>query len=150
VPLQQFFRAYKQIDKKKEEYIEKIMFAIPTGKYLVNFEKVSKRRNLDIAAVNTAIKIEFDGVIISTASLAAGGVAPIPAFLKNASLLLKGKIPDEDLVEEVVDIARKEVKPITDARGTAAYKKQLLGQLIKAHFIQLFPALDVKQLIGKA
>ena len=150
VPLQQFFRAYKQIDKKKEEYIEKIMFAIPTGKYLVNFEKVSKRRNLDIAAVNTAIKIEFDGVIISTASLAAGGVAPVPAFLKNASLLLKGKIPDEDLVEEVVDAARKEVKPITDARGTAAYKKQLLGQLIKAHFIQLFPALDVKQLIGKA
>ena len=150
VPLQQFFRAYKQIDKKKEEYIEKIMFAIPTGKYLVNFEKVSKRRNLDIAAVNTAIKIEFDGVIISTASLAAGGVAPVPAFLKNASLLLKGKIPDEDLVEEVVDAARKEVKPITDARGTAAYKKQLLGQLIKAHFIQLFPALDVKQLVGKA
>jgi len=147
--LQQFFKAYKQIDKNKEEYIEKIMFEIPASKYLVNFEKVSKRRNLDIATVNTAIKIEMEGDIIIHASLSAGGVAPVPAYLKNASLLLKNKKANEDLVEEVVAAARREITPISDARGTAAYKKQLLGQLVKAHFIQLFPALDVKKLIGK-
>ena len=148
VALQQFFKAYKQIDKTQEEYIEKISFEIPGGQYLFNFEKVSKRRNLDIASVNTAIKIEMKADIVLSASLSAGGVAPIPFFLQNAAAVMKNKKVDEDLVEEVVEAARREITPISDARGTARYKKQLLGQLIKAHFIQLFPALDVKQLLA--
>jgi len=148
VALQQFFEAYKQVDKTKEEYIEKISFEIPRNKYLFNFEKVSKRRNLDIASVNAAVKIEMNGDIVLSASLSAGGVAPVPFFLQHASALLKNKKIDEYLVDEVVEAARREVTPISDARGTAAYKKQLLGQLIKAHFIQLFPALDVKQLLA--
>ena len=40
-----------------------------------------------------------------------------------------------------------EISPISDARGSAAYKKLLLGQLIKAHFITLFPALNVEKLL---
>jgi len=150
VALQHFFKGYKNIDKSKDEYIEKILFNIPATSYKINFEKVSKRRNLDIASVNTAIKIEMEGNIITHASLSAGGVAPIPAYLKNASALLKGKIPDEDLVEEVVAAAQNEIAPISDARGTASYKKHLLGQLVKAHFIELFPALNVKKLIGQS
>ena len=150
LPLRQFFKAYKQIDKKQEEYIEKIMFEMPAGKCMINFEKVSKRRNLDIASVNTAIKITMEDDIVTAASVAAGGVAPVPAFLKNASLQLTGQRISEDLVTTVVEAARREITPISDARGTADYKKQLLGQLIKAHFIELFPALDVQQLMAKA
>ena len=32
-----------------------------------------------------------------------------------------------------------EISPISDARGTAEYKRLLLRQLIFAHFILLFP-----------
>ncbi|MEO5684941.1 MAG: FAD binding domain-containing protein [Chitinophagaceae bacterium] len=147
VNLRDFFLAYKKTAATKEEFIEKILFDIPARQYFINFEKVSKRRNLDIATVNTAIKIEMENDVIKSATLSAGGVAPVPFFLQNAAVLLKGKRMGESLVEEVINAARNEVRPISDARGTADYKRQLLGQLIKAHFIVLFPALDVKQLL---
>ncbi len=149
IPLQQFYKGYKTTDRAPQEYIEKIMFPIPAVRYLVNFEKVSKRRNLDIATVNTAIKIELKEDVVVRAALAAGGVAPVPAFLKNASALLKGQTINEELVSAVVSAAQQEVAPISDARGTALYKKQLLGQLIKAHFIELFPALNAEKMIGR-
>jgi xanthine dehydrogenase small subunit len=34
-----------------------------------------------------------------------------------------------------------EISPISDVRGSAEYKKLLLNQLIKAHFLKLFPQL---------
>jgi xanthine dehydrogenase small subunit len=35
-------------------------------------------------------------------------------------------------------MARLEVTPISDVRGTAGYKRLLLGQLVLAHFSVLF------------
>ena len=44
-------------------------------------------------------------------------------------------------------MAQSEITPISDARGSEDYKRLLLGQLIKAHFITLFPELQVYKLI---
>jgi len=41
-----------------------------------------------------------------------------------------------------------EISPISDARGTAAYKRLLLGQLIKAHFLTIFPKPVCRGAIG--
>jgi xanthine dehydrogenase small subunit len=53
---------------------------------------------------------------------------------------------EEAVIREAIEIARAEISPISDARGTADYKSLLLGQLIKAHFLTLFPGLEVKKL----
>ena len=53
------------------------------------------------------------------------------------------KILEEKLVYEAIAVAQTEVQPISDARGTEAYKRLLLQQLIKAHFVTLFPALQI-------
>jgi xanthine dehydrogenase small subunit len=45
-------------------------------------------------------------------------------------------------------MAHTEILPISDARGTKEYKRLLLGQLIKAHFITLFPSLETTNLIS--
>ena len=63
----------------------------------------------------------------------------MPAYLSKTSALLGGRVLDESLVLEAIQAARAEIAPISDARGTAAYKSLLLGQLIKAHFLTLFP-----------
>ena len=147
VPLRDFFKGYKQLDKKPGEFIEKIRVDMPAGECYVHFEKVSKRRNLDIATVNTAIKLMVEDGVIGHCSLAAGGVAPVPAYLAQTSAFLEGKKITEALVEEAALVAQQEITPISDARGTAAYKKQLLGQLVKAHFITLFPWLNTAYLL---
>jgi xanthine dehydrogenase small subunit len=147
LPLREFYLGYKVLNKRPEEWIEKIIFDLPSTDERCNFEKVSKRTCLDIASVNTAIRLRVRGGRIEDAHLAAGGVGPIPAYLAKTSAALRGQRPDESLVLEAARLARTEIQPISDARGTAAYKTLLLGQLIKAHFLTLFPELRAEQLL---
>ncbi len=60
---------------------------------------------------------------------------------------MKEKSVSVELVLEAIEIAQSEVAPISDARGTADYKRLLLSQLIIAHFVKLFPELEVERLL---
>lgn len=136
--LRNFYRGYKKIDKEEDEYIKEIRFPIPQNKMLFSFEKISKRTNLDIASVNSAICIIMnDG--IPEVSISAGGVGPIPMYLKKTSAFLSGNAADEDKILNACRIALDEISPISDVRGSAEYKQKLLYQFIIAHFITLFP-----------
>lgn len=147
IPLRKLYKGYKQLDKKPEEHIEKVWFELPGKNLLFNFEKVSKRTHLDIASVNTAISLEMNDNSISKAGVSAGGVGPVPMYLSKTSDFLIGKKVSEELIEEVIDVVQLEISPISDARGTKEYKRLLLGQLIKAHFMTLFPELDIVKLL---
>ncbi len=148
IPLRKLYKGYKQLDKNPEEYIAEIAFELPTENSLFNFEKVCKRTHLDIASVNSAMHIKVENGTILSASIAAGGVGPTPMYLQQASEFLNGKTVDEAIIKQAVAIAQSEVTPMSDARGTAAYKSLLLGQLIKAHFIVLFEKeLDISELL---
>ncbi|MDQ6763902.1 MAG: FAD binding domain-containing protein, partial [Bacteroidota bacterium] len=85
IPLRKLYKGYKYLDKKEEEFIEKIYFELPSKNTFFNFEKVSKRTHLDIASVNTAISITMNEDEIVTASISAGGVGPTPLYLSLTS-----------------------------------------------------------------
>ena len=143
LPLNKLYKGYKTLDKKQDEYLEKIWFDLPGGNSLFNFEKVSKRTNLDIASVNSAMRITMNGDKITEAGVSAGGVAPVPKFLERMSVFLKGKTLDEALISDAIEIMQGEIAPISDTRGSSDYKRLLLSQLIKAHFLTLFPKLEL-------
>jgi xanthine dehydrogenase small subunit len=147
LPLRKFYRGYKLLDKEPDEYIERISFDLPGWDMLFHFEKVSKRTNLDIASVNTAILVRMSEGRIVEGHISAGGVGPVPAWLEGASAVMGGRKPDVELLEEVMERAQAEISPISDARGTETYKRLLLGQLIKAHFLTLFPELPVEEVL---
>lgn len=147
IPLKTFYKGYKILDKTPEEHIKKIIFKLPGKESRFNFEKISKRAHLDIASVNSAMLISLDGDMIVSAYISAGGVGPIPSYLFNASEFLKNKKISIDVVEQLLQIVQSEISPISDARGTAAYKALLLNQLIKGHFLKLFPELPAAQLV---
>ena len=112
---------------------------MPNNNRYFNFEKVSKREHLDIATVNTAIHIESDDNHIKTIDLSVGGVAAIPKYLTNTCEFLKGKEINNDTLLQAIEIMNQEIFPISDVRGTADYKRLLANQLVKAHFIKLYP-----------
>ncbi|MBS1742782.1 MAG: FAD binding domain-containing protein [Bacteroidetes bacterium] len=145
--LRDLYKGYKLLDKTEQEMIEKISFELPGKNDLFNFEKVSKRTNLDIASVNSAIHLVMDGDEIVSAGIAAGGVGPVPLYLSKSSSYIQGKRISASLIDELVSIAQSEISPISDARGTEKYKRLLLSQLIKAHFISLFPSLPLENII---
>jgi len=138
LPLREFFIGYKDLDLRSGELVEWIRFQTPGGDALFNFEKVSKRTHLDIASVNTAMSVKVRGGRIQTACVSAGGVAPIPMQLRRTGEFLSGRLTDSATAFGAAEVARSEVMPISDVRGTADYKQLLLGQLILAHFNVLF------------
>jgi xanthine dehydrogenase small subunit len=139
IKLKDFFLGYKTLELKNDELIDKISFELPPKKSYFNFEKVSQRTYLDIASVNSSVYLEIEKNKISKINLSAGGVAPIPLYLKHSSEFLTGKEITFAKISEVAQIALSEISPISDVRGSAEYKSLLLRQLIYAHFITLFP-----------
>jgi xanthine dehydrogenase small subunit len=134
LPLRQFYKGYKQLDKKPDETISGISFELPGKDTFFNFEKVSKRTHLDIATVNSAICLKMNGDMIEAATVSAGGVGPVPMYLQKTSDYFIGKKINDETVNGAIEIMKTEISPISDARGSAEYKTLLLGQLIKAHF----------------
>ena len=158
LPLKDLYLSYKQLAKSDEEMITAIRFRKPTVDFRFNFEKVCKRTYLDIATVNTAISLSVRSPHVSKGStqpsralthvratdtiieahVAAGGVAPIPLYLKETSAFLIGKEVNAETITAANEIMQAEISPISDVRGTQQYKRLLLRQLFTAHFVELF------------
>ena len=139
VPMMSFYTGYKQLDKIPSEILVDILIPESSADNKINFEKVSKRKYLDIASVNSAMKIRCEDGIIREITLAMGGVAPIPLILKATGNYLFGKQVCKEEIEGAFPIVQQEISPINDIRGSAEYKRLLARQLIIAHFTKLFP-----------
>jgi len=152
LPLESFYRGYKQLDLVEGEMVVWIAFAPPAADAILSFEKVARRKHLDIASVNSAALLRAAGADgagaspgigasrrILEARLAAGGVAPVPLFLARTSEYLVGKQVEPEVIRRALDAAQEEIAPISDVRGSGAYKRLALRQLLIAHFLRGFP-----------
>lgn len=149
LPLKEFFLGYKKLDMSEGEHIIKVSFECPAPSSLFNFEKVSRRRHLDIASANSAILLHMNGDIIDSCHLSAGGVSPVPLYLRKTSAYLSGRTVSSETILEANRLMQDEISPISDVRGSAEYKRLLLRQLLLAHFIKFFPErlnLNIEQL----
>jgi xanthine dehydrogenase small subunit len=146
--LKDFYKGYKQLNKKDGEILECVSFKILPKNSFFNFEKVSRRKYLDIASVNSAILIQYDKGAVTNIHLSAGGIAPIPLYLSQVRSYLLGKEINSEIVKEASRIAQSEISPISDVRGSIDYKRLLLRQLIYCHLLTLFPKeVNVEELL---
>lgn len=147
VSLKDFYKGYKTLDKSSDELIVSLSFKTPAEGSQFSFEKISKRTYLDIASVNSSMYVETEENIIRDIHVTAGGVAPIPLYLTKTRLYLLNKEITPAVITVAAAIAQSEASPITDARGSAEYKRLLLRQLILAHFLKLFPHIKIEELV---
>ncbi|QNH61500.1 FAD binding domain-containing protein [Hymenobacter sediminicola] len=139
LPLHELYLGYKQLAKELEEQVTSIRFRAPRPGEFFHFEKVSKRTHLDIASVNSAAWLRAKDGIIQSARISAGGVGPVPLRLHRTAAFLEGREVSIETLQAANHIAQQEIHPISDARGSAEYKRLLLRQLLFAHFLQFFP-----------
>ena len=92
---------------------------------------------VDAALGGRGGSLSIDYTILD-AHVAAGGVAPIPLYLSETSAFLRGREVSEETITSANEIMQSEISPISDVRGTESYKRLLLRQLFKAHFIEVF------------
>ncbi|MCX8013906.1 MAG: FAD binding domain-containing protein, partial [Rectinema sp.] len=152
LPLEQFFLGYKKIDLQPSEILAAIRVPLPAGDRKFSFEKISKRRNLDIAAVNTAIFFTLDEGRFHHVRISLGGVAPIPVLCHEAMAVLEGANCQSEnpfalaaLARRSAEAAASSVNPIDDVRGSAEYRRRMVRMLMLAHFIRLFESSGIAE-----
>ena len=142
VPIEQFYLGYKQLDLRADEIILSVKTPLPMDAQRLQLYKVSKRRDMDISTVTLAILMELDGDTISTTRVATGGVGPTVVRLPRAEAMLAGKPLTLENMRAAGRIAREEITPISDVRGSADYRLQLVENLFAKCFYDLSSSVD--------
>jgi carbon-monoxide dehydrogenase medium subunit len=95
--------------------------------------KLANRKALEIAVVNTASMLSLDAKKrkIQSAHIALGAVGPAPILALKAADYLIGKEPSESNFLKAGEIATSECRPITDHRGSAIYRMEMVKLLVK-------------------
>lgn len=87
------------------------------------------RVRMDIAIASVAVLLERTGDRCTRARVAAGSLAPTPLRLRAVEAVLEGAKLDEQTFARARAEAEREVRPISDVRASAEYRRHLAGAL---------------------
>lgn len=151
IKLRDFYLGYKKLDKGNDAIVKRIEFQVSAMPNTFHFERVCKRTFVDVASVNSACTLECDTAgVIQNVHLSAGGVAPIPFYLASTCETLRGNQISNSLILEAGRVMQEEIIPISDIRGSAAYKRLLLRQQFFIHMTKLSPkSLSMQELLDR-
>jgi carbon-monoxide dehydrogenase medium subunit len=92
------------------------------------YERHTPRKEMDIAVVGTAVYVELnDDDTIAEARIGLCAVAPTVIRAPEAERFLAGKsVGDEQALEEAGRLAREAARPISDVRGSAGFRRELV------------------------
>ncbi len=136
VPIDRFYLGYRKFDLHPDEIITRVRISIVHD--TLKLYKVSRRKDLDISAFTAAIRLAMTGDRIDRAGIAYGGVAPTVIRLPRTEAFLAGKSATLDTFEHAGRIARDEIKPISDVRGSADYRLQLAENIMAKFWYEVF------------
>ncbi len=94
------------------------------------YEKVGRRAG-DWAVVSCGAAVWLDAGVLTDARVGLAAVGPDTTGMPEISRLLRGRAPSEDLFAEAGAVAAQGCAPVTDQRGSEAYKRHLAGELTR-------------------
>ncbi len=130
VPIGGFFKGPGETCMEKTEILTQIRvpkMAANSGTSFLKKGRVSQ----DIAMVNAAAFLVMEGSVCQKCRLAVGAVAPVPLRLTDVEAMVENQEVSTELLERVAEKAEQAVRPITDVRSTAEYRRVLSGVLVK-------------------
>jgi xanthine dehydrogenase small subunit len=141
IPLSNFFKGYRQTDLQPGELIVSVIIpktvSINTKRFSQSY-KVGKRGTDDISIVAAAYTIDVDSTNqIIHARLGYGGVAATPARAIAVEEWLIGKPWTLTTIQQAKPLLREAFTPLTDLRGSANYRKQLVANLFEKFFVEM-------------
>lgn len=109
--------------------------AVKSGEFLRVY-KISKRYDDDISAVCLALNLRFNDGKVESASIGAGGVAATPVRAVKTQAALVGQPWTLETVQRAIAVLRAEFSPISDMRASAAYRIEVLGNLLQRYWLE--------------
>lgn len=133
LPLEEFFRGPGETAMDKGE----ILTSVQVPKMLANshavYIKLGRRKAMEIPVAAVAVMMTLDDSFSKCLDIriAMGAVAPTPLRAKQAENLIRGKIIDDAVIQEVAEEASRECSPISDVRASAWYRQKAIEGLVK-------------------
>jgi xanthine dehydrogenase small subunit len=131
MPIEDFFLDYGKQDRRTGEFVESVWIPQPDADDMIHISKLSRRFDSDISAVCGAFKLTVRGDKIVSARVAFGGMAATPRRATACEAALVGAPFTKDVIEQAAAALRTDYRPLTDLRGTAAYRLDAAANLLR-------------------
>lgn len=129
------FTGYYETVLAKNELIAEVRVPAQDGKR-ASYMKVTAGAADDWPALGVAVALEADGAAIKSARVVASAATTKAMRLKSAEAVLSGQVVDDRLLGRAGEAAAAEAEILSDLRGSAAYKRELLrvyvGRAVRA------------------
>jgi carbon-monoxide dehydrogenase medium subunit len=118
-------------DLQAGELVTEIIIPVPEGNAKGVYLKLGRRRAMDISIVGVGGLALFRNGRCETIRLALCSVAPTPIRAEQAESILKGMIADPNHILLAANEAASECQPISDVRGSANYRREMVKVLVE-------------------
>ncbi len=132
--LEDFYLSYGVQDRTEGEFVESIF--IPEQADTLGVYKISKRFDQDISALCGAFNIVVAEGTVIKARIAFGGMAATPKRAKAVEAALMGQPWTEETITKAQAFFAEDYTPMSDQRGSAAYRMILTQNLLKRYYLE--------------
>jgi carbon-monoxide dehydrogenase medium subunit len=129
IPMDGFFRGVRSTTMLPGEILVEILVPARKPGEGARYEAFGQRAAAFITVAGVAASVRLEGEICSHARVVLSAVAPTPLLVTAASERLTGRPLDEAAMAEAADLARKAARPISDVRGSAQHRRDLVETL---------------------
>ncbi len=152
MPLEDYFLDYGKQDRQPGEFVESVRVPKPRADAVIHMAKLSRRFDSDISAVCGAIALTVDAGTITSARVAFGGMAATPRRAAACEAALVGQYFTEETVEAAAQALEDDFAPLTDVRGSSAYRLEAAANLLRRLWLReqgaAISVLDLEALDG--
>lgn len=130
-PLERFLLGARQTALQPGEVLVEVLLPIQPRHSAAEYERFARRRGSSLAVAAVAARVTLDDGRIRGARVALGAVAPSPLLVAAAAEVLEGESPSEMLFGHAAKLCVAAALPISDLRGTAAFRRELVVVLAR-------------------
>ena len=134
LPLADFLVGVRRTLRRPDELITAVRFPVTTNdeRRTTAFHKIGLRKADAISVLSAAVAVTCDGAgRCTSARIALGAVAPRPLRATAAEAVLTGEKLTPAIIAESARLASEAASPISDIRGSAAYRRQVTEVVVR-------------------
>ena len=132
IPVEQLLAGPGKTTLSPGEMLVAIRLSKPAPRTADAYQRLIPRSEMDIAVAGAAVRVTLDGSGVCTAaSVAIAAVAPTARRVDAAASALIGSTIDAAALQKAADAASAAAQPISDKRGSADYRRIVVGVLTK-------------------
>ena len=131
VPLAQFFSKENRAVLSNQEVATEFSFKLLSGDVGASLQRLALTDGDAVAILNVVVLLKMTGKKCAEARIAVGGGLPAPVRFTEIEQGLAGKTLDAALVESACAMVGEQIQPVSDVRGSAQYRKQISGVLVR-------------------